>query len=214
MENLNNTKLNRMVNSAFEIHHGRIKGIDMSHLLPQTIHTLEDGSGLQVVLTPKNKIPKDGVIKMTELLRDFGKNGIVSHGINPQMLRTIKHNVGNNYGKGIVRYTKGKGSKGKKLHRGGNIQIASMSGGDIGASVMSSLVPSLIRVAPALVSSIGNLAINRDTKKFKEDMKNIGKSGLKTLAMASIGNEFRSFLKPQEPIIDNNVLGRYTHSLY
>tara|TARA_R110000764_G_scaffold206242_1_gene291573 strand:+ start:39 stop:707 length:669 start_codon:yes stop_codon:yes gene_type:complete len=198
MENLNDTKLNRMINASYEIHYGKKKGIDMTHLLHKTIHTLEDGSGLQMILTPRHKVAKDGVIKMTEFLRDLGKNGILSHGITPQMLRTINNNVGKSYGKGMVRVKKGKGSKGMKLHRGGNIHITSMSGGDIGASVMSALVPSLIRVAPALVKSIGMLAYNKDTDKFKKDLKSIGKSGLTALGALTLKNEIGYQLNPSK----------------
>lgn len=194
MEGLNDNKLNRMINSAYEIHHGRLKGIDMNHLIPHTLHTLEDGRGLQMILSPRNKASKDGVIKLTELLRDLGKKGIESHGISPQLLTNLHSGVNKIYGNGKTQ-TSGKGSgKTKKTHRGGNITISNIRGGDIPTSLKSALIPSLIGLSPAIVKSLGSFIYNRDTKKAKEDMKQIGKAGLVSVASLGLKNELNSQL--------------------
>tara|TARA_R110000803_G_scaffold162565_1_gene226173 strand:- start:3867 stop:4532 length:666 start_codon:yes stop_codon:yes gene_type:complete len=202
MEDLNDTKINRMVNSAFEVHYGQEKGIDMTHLLPTTIHELQDGSGLQMILTPKNKASSDGVIKMTELLRDLGNQGIKSHGITQNMLRTLNKSASKMYGGTIDKYI-GKGSKKlKKTHRGGNIQLITMSGGDIGRSLKSALIPSLIAISPLLVKSIGSLVKNKDKDKFKKDMKDIGTMGIKGIVLNTAKNElidlYKGLDKPYE----------------
>ena len=202
MEDLNDTKINRMINSAFEVHHGKQKGIDMSHILHHTIHELQDGSGLQMILTPKHKASSDGVIKMTELLRDLGNQGIKSHGITNNMLRTLNKSATKIYGGTIDKHI-GKGSKKlKKTHRGGNIHSLTMSGGDIGRSLKSALIPSLIAISPLLVKSIGSLVKNKDKDKFKKDMKNVGMLGIKGLALNTAKNElidlYKGLDKPYE----------------
>tara|TARA_R110002153_G_scaffold75250_1_gene194812 strand:- start:4734 stop:5408 length:675 start_codon:yes stop_codon:yes gene_type:complete len=197
METFNETKLNRMINSAYEIHYGKQKGIDMSHLIPHTLHQLQDGSGLQMILAPRHKVAGDGVIKMTEFLRDMNGQGIVSHGITPQMVTTMNNSVGKLYDGSMARSHSGKGSgKVRKTHRGGNIHLTGMSGGDIGNSLKSALVPSLIAISPMILKSLGGLVMNRDTKKFKEDLKQIGVKGLGALGTMAVKNEIGYHLNP------------------
>jgi len=190
MENLNDTKMNRMLSSALEIHHNANKGINMSHLLPQTLHVLEDGSGLQMVMKPPHLADNDSVLRLGELMKDLKDKGILSNGVSPHLLSAITKNLSQTIkGQGLSYSHSGKGSgKIRKRHRGGNLQIGSLSGGDLSKSLLESLVPTLIKVAPHIVKSILNLP-SQGFKQTGKDIAHIGKEGLKTLAQDAISRE-------------------------
>lgn len=180
MENLNDTKLNRMFNSAMGIHYLKQKGIDTSHLLPQTIHVRQDGSGLQVAFMKGGEINSRGdIIRLDDLYRETPI--VEGSGLKHQEIKLLRDFGRRHYG-GSIGGTR-RSRKGSK-HYGGSI-----------SSVLSgALVPTLINVAPQIVRGIGRVA--KGEQSAKDALKQVGSVALNKYTDKVISEGAKSLLQP------------------